>query len=181
MKTNKKLIKFAVILACLLSFTFSANAQRRKAPIKRTKPPATTPAPAAFLTNSEIKAGAEKVSIQIKNVSKFIYILGGVAQGIEDLDKDVKAGKVSRTASDQNTKNKQAVISTISNLRAGLTALEVEFRTKPALRNYSFQIQGISDMTGTAEDQASAGQLRESGKTLLLVIEKLSDTLAALP
>lgn len=180
MKTNKILINFAVILACLLSFTFSTNAQKRKAPSRRAKPQAAT-VPTTFLANSEIKAGAEKVSIQIKNVSKFIYILGGVAQGIEDLDKDVKAGKVSRTASDQNTKNKQAVISTISNLRAGLVALEVEFRTKPALRNYNFQIQGIADLTGTAEDQAAAGQLRESGKTLLLVIEKLTDTLAALP
>jgi hypothetical protein len=36
-------------------------------------------------------------------------------------------------------------------------------------------------MSGTAEDQAVAGQMTESGKTLLLVIEKLSDTLAALP
>ena len=180
MKTNKKLRKIAVVFACLQCLTLSANAQKRKAPSKRTKA-VTTTVPTTALPSSEIKAGAEKVSIQIKNVSKFIYILGGVAQGIEDLDKDVKAGKVSRTASDQNTKNKQAVISTISNLRAGLIALEVEFRTKPALRNYNFQIQGISDMTGTAEDQASAGQLRESGKTLLLVIEKLADTLAALP
>ncbi len=179
MKTNKKLIKFAAILACLLSLTFSVNAQKRKTPSKRTK--AVPAAPTMPLINSEIKAGAEKVSIQIKNVSKFIYILGGVAQGIEDIDKDIKAGKVSRTATDQNTKNKQAVISTIANLRAGLIALEVEFRTKPALRNYNFQIQGISDITGTAEDQATAGQLRESGKTLLLVIEKLADTLAALP
>jgi hypothetical protein len=32
-----------------------------------------------------------------------------------------------------------------------------------------------------AEDQATAGQLTESGRSLLLVIEKLSDTLAALP
>jgi hypothetical protein len=180
MKTNKMLINFAVILACLLAFTFSANAQKRKAPVRRTKP-VVAPVPTTPPLSSEIKAGAEKVSIQIKNVSKFIYILGGVAQGIEDLDKDVKAGKVSRTASDQNTKNKQAVISTISNLRAGLIALEVEFRTKPALRNYNLPIQGIADMTGTAEDQAAAGQLRESGKTLLLVIEKLADTLAVLP
>lgn len=180
MKTNKKLIKFAVILVCLLSLTFSANAQKRKAPSRKAKPAAAT-ATTTALTSSEIKAGAEKVSIQIKNVSKFIYILGGVAQGIEDIDKDIKSGRVSRTTADQNTKNKQAVITTIANLRAGLVALEIEFRTKPALRNYSFQIQGISDMTGTAEDQAAAGQLRESGKTLLLVIEKLSDTLAALP
>ncbi len=180
MKTNKKLRKIAVVFACLLCFTLSATAQRRKAPSKRTKA-ATTTAATTALTNSEIKSGATKVSIQIKNVSKFIYILGGVAQGIEDIDIDVKAGKVSQVATDQNAKNKQAVITTIANLRAGLIALEIEFRTKPALRNYNFQIQGISDMTGTAENQATAGQLRESGKTLLLVIEKLADTLAALP
>ncbi len=180
MKTNKKLRKIAVVFACLLCFTLSATAQRRKAPIKRTKA-ATTTAATTALTNSEIKSGATKVSIQIKNVSKFIYILGGIAQGIEDIDKDVKASKVSRAATEQNAKNKQAVITTIANLRAGLIALEVEFRTKPALRNYNFQIQGISDMTGTAADQATAGQLRESGKTLLLVIEKLADTLVALP
>ena len=36
-------------------------------------------------------------------------------------------------------------------------------------------------MAGRAEDQAAAGQVTESGRTLLLVIEKLSDTLAALP
>ena len=180
MKTNKKLRKIAVVFACLLCFTLSATAQRRKAPSKRTKA-ATTTAATTALTNSEIKSGATKVSIQIKNVSKFIYILGGIAQGIEDIDIDVKAGKVSQVATDQNAKNKQAVITTIANLRAGLIALEIEFRTKPALRNYNFQIQGISDMTGTAENQATAGQLRESGKTLLLVIEKLADTLAALP
>ena len=180
MKTNKKLRKIAVVFACLLCFTLSATAQRRKAPSKRTKA-ATTTAATTALTNSEIKSGAAKVSIQIKNVSKFIYILGGIAQGIEDIDKDVKSGKVSQVATDQNAKNKQAVITTIANLRAGLIALEIEFRTKPALRNYNFQIQGISDMTGTAENQATAGQLRESGKTLLLVIEKLADTLAALP
>ncbi len=180
MKTNKKLRKIAVVFACLLCFTLSATAQRRKAPSKRTTA-ATTKAATTALTNSEIKSGATKVSIQIKNVSKFIYILGGVAQGIEDIDIDVKAGKVSQVATDQNAKNKQAVITTIANLRAGLIALEIEFRTKPALRNYNFQIQGISDMTGTAENQARAGQLRESGKTLLLVIEKLADTLAALP
>jgi hypothetical protein len=180
MKTNKKLRKIALVFACLLCLTVSANAQRRKAPSKRIKA-ATTTAATTALTNSEIKSGAGKVSIQIKNVSKFIYILGGIAQGIEDIDKDVKSGKVSQVATDQNAKNKQAVITTIANLRAGLIALEIEFRTKPALRNYNFQIQGISDMTGTAENQATAGQLRESGKTLLLVIEKLADTLAALP
>ena len=178
MKTNKILKTFVAAFVCLLCLTFSANAQKRRTPTRTTKA-ATTPT--AALTSGEIRAGAEKVSVQIKNVSKFIYRLGDVARVIEDLDREISAGKASRNAPDLNAKNKQAVISTIKNLRAGLVALEIEFRTKPALRNYLFQIQGISDMTGTAEDQATAGQLTEAGKTLLLVIEKLADTLAALP
>ena len=175
---NKSLIKFAVLCICLLCLTFSANAQKPKTSSKKTK---TTTATTASITYSEIKSGVEKVSNQIKNLSKFIYSLGDIARVTEDLDREIAAGKASRNAPALNAKNKQAVVTTIKNLRAGFAALEIEFRTKPALKPYLFQIQGISDMTGVAEDQASAGQLTESGKTLLVVIEKLTDTLAALP
>jgi hypothetical protein len=154
-----------------------AHGQKRKNAARKTK---TAVAANTIVPAAELKSGAEKVSTQIKNVSKFIYVLGGVARVIEDLDKDIETGKASRSATDLNAKNKQSVIATIRNLRAGLAALEVEFRTKPALRTYLFQIQGISEMSGVAEDQAMAGQLTESGKTLLMVVEKLSDTLAAL-
>lgn len=175
MKTN--LLKFAAVAVCLSCLTFSAAAQKRRAATKKPKPAAAT----TVSSVTEIKTGAEKVSTQIKNVSKFIYVLGGVARVIEDLDKEIAARKASRSAEDLNRKNKESVITTLNNLRAGLAALEIEFRTKPALRNYLFQIQGISDMSGIAEDQAAAGQFTESGKTLLMVVEKLSDTLAALP
>lgn len=177
MKINRNLMKFVVVVLCLLCLTSAADAQKRRTRSKTTKA-ATTTVPTA---NAEIRSGADKVSTQIKNVSKFIFVLGSVAKGIEDIDKQVKTGKVSREIADKNAQFKQDVLQSIRNLRAGLVALEIEFRTKPALKNYLFQIQGISDMTGTAEDQAMAGQLTESGKTLLFVIEKLSDTLAALP
>lgn len=174
------LIKSTAICLCLVCLVFSAAAQqkKRKTVRKRIAKPATI---SAAKNNFETKAGAEKVSTQIKNISKFLFNLGSVARVIEDLDRDIAARKASRNASSLNTKNKQAVVTTIKNLRAGLVALEIEFRTKPALRNYLFQIQGISDMTGLAEDQAADGQLTESGRTLLMVVEKLSDTLAALP
>lgn len=176
MKMN--LIKITAVLACLLCLVFSANAQKRRTNTKKIKPAAETIVP----TNSlEIKSGSEKVSTQIKNVSKFIYSLGGIARIIEDLDKEIASRKASRNAPELNAKIKLDVITSIKNLRAGLVALEIEFRTKPALKNYLFQIQGISDMAGIAEDQANGGQFTESGKTFLMVIEKLSDTLVALP
>lgn len=178
MKINKNLTKLLTVLICVLCLTISAAAQKRRSTVKRTKAPV---ASTASMNTAELKSGAQKVSTQIKNVSKFVYSLGGVARVIEDLDREIAAKKASSNAPELNARNKQAVVSTIKNLRAGLAALEIEFRTKPGLKNYVFQIQGIADLTGVAEDQATAGQLTESGKSLLLVIEKLSDTLAALP
>lgn len=176
MKIYKNIALITLTAFCILFLTFGVSAQKRK-----TKSRTAKSSPPASSSSSEIRSGADKVSVQIKNVSKFIFLLGGVAKGIEDIDKEVKAGRASREVAAKNNQFKQDVIQSIRNLRAGLVALEIEFRTKPALKNYLFQIQGISDMTATAEDQASAGQLTESGKTLLLVIEKLSDTVAALP
>jgi hypothetical protein len=183
MKFNKILLLFLVVGICLLSLTLTASAQRKKTTTK--KPANTTNKTSTNNANNanilEIKSGAEKVSIQIKNVTKFIYVLGGVARGIEDADKEARDGKLSKTAIDKNNEFKQNVISSIRNLRAGLAALEVEFRTKPALKTYLLQIQGVTDLCGQAEDMAMSGKFTDSGKMLLLVIEKLSDTLAAMP
>jgi hypothetical protein len=178
MRKNLSLtIKILVVTLTITAFSLTAVAQKKR-PV--TKKPTTT-AKTTTTNAMEIKGGAEKVSIQVKNVSKFIYLLGGVARGIEDIDKEAKTGKVSKTVLDKNAGFKQSVIQGISNLRAGLVALEIEFRTKPALKNYLFQVQGVSDLAANAENQAVNGQFTESGKTLLLVIEKLSDTLVAMP
>lgn len=180
---NKKsiFIKFAVLLVCVLSLSLPAAAQKRKKATRKATPKPATTSVSTTTNTLEIKDGAEKVSTQIKNVAKFVYVLGGVAKGIEDIDRDARAGKISRAVVDKNTQYKQSVIQSIRSLREGLAKLEVEFRTKTALRAYLVNIQGISDMSGVAEDQALGGQFTESGKTLLLVVEKLSDTLAALP
>lgn len=112
------------------------------------------------------------------NVTKFLYLLGGIAKGIEDLDKDTRAN---RAALDKNAANKQGVIQTIRNLRAGLAALEVDFRTKPLLRKYLLKIEGIAALSSQSEDLAAAGRFSESGRPLVSVVEKLSDTLVAMP
>ena len=178
MKIGKKLPKVAVVL-CLFCLVLTAAAQtkRRKSARRTNKSVAVSKTANA----AEIKASAEKVSTQLKNVTKFIYVLGGVAQAIQDSDALTRSGRASRATIDTNTRNKQAVVTTIENLRAGLAALEAEFSAKPALLPYRFQIQGISDISAAAQNQANAGQFVSSGKTLLDVVEKLSDTLAAMP
>jgi hypothetical protein len=175
MKRTEHLSKFfALVAACLLIFSVSANAQRRKSTAKKTNE---TTVAGSF----EIKEGAQKVSTQLKNLTRFLYNYGNVAQVIEALDRDIRDGRASRSAPDLSQKNKRAVLATIRDFQTGLAALEVEFRTKPSLKPYLFQINGVTDIAGTAVEQAENNQFVESGKTLLLVIEKLSDELAAMP
>ncbi|HEY0659348.1 MAG TPA: hypothetical protein VGD05_12775 [Pyrinomonadaceae bacterium] len=179
MKFTRNILTTAIVLAFVFCLNLTANAQRRRTPAKRTT--TTTVARNTTMNVAEIKASAAKVSTQIKNVTRFIYLLGGIARGIEDIDKEAKTRRVSQTALSLNDTNKKNVIQSLKNLRAGLAALEAEFRTKPALRLYNFHIQGISDMSGQAEDLAAAGEFTESGKMLLTIVEKLSDTLVSLP
>lgn len=176
------LVAFVAVF-CLLSLVSETSAQKRRTTTRRTtrKPAATTPTTTP-VNNFEIKEGSQKVATQIKNVSKFIYVLGGIASNIEAIDADIKARRTTRqTTIDQNAQSKQAVVQSIRNLRAGLAALEEEFRAKNSLRIYAVWTDGISTMTEQAERQASAGQMTDSGKTLLIVVEKLTDALAALP
>jgi len=172
-----KFIKFAFLSAVAVAlFTAAAAAQKKKPVVKRTVTPATT-----VTSVLEIKDGADKVSVQLKNVTKFLYALGGIASGIEQIDKDAKTKTLAKAALDLNQANKLKVMQAIRNLRAGIAALEVEFRTRTPLRKYLLQLQGITQLSEECEDLASAGNFSESGKPLLALVERLADTLAALP
>jgi len=178
MKTNKYLSKITfLVLAVLLTFAASADAQKKK-PV--TKKPTTTTT--TTTTNMlEIKESAQKTSIQLKNVTTFLYKLGGIASAIEALDNDAKANKLSKAQLDKFTQQKQAVITSIRNLKAGLAELETQFRVKPAIKLYLLQVQGVTDLATQSEDLATAGRFADSGRVLVSIVEKLADTLAAMP
>lgn len=182
MKTNNYLSKFTfLVLAVLLTLAVSADAQRKRT-TRKTTPTKTTTTTTTMTTNAlEIRQNAEKVSIQLKNVTTFIYKLGGIASAIEALDNDAKANKLSRAQLDKFIQQKQAVITSIRNLKAGLAELETQFRVKPAIKLYLLQAQGVTDLATQSEDLATAGRFTDSGRVLVAIVEKLADTLTAMP
>jgi hypothetical protein len=164
---------FLAAFVAVLLFSLDAIAQRRPAPRR-------APSPSAA-ASADVKLGAEKVSTQIKNVTKFIYTLGGIANRIEDIDREARTRTISRSALDANEANKRSVITAIRNLRAGIEALETQFRTTPALQKYALNLQGISLLVSDCEELAAAGRFSEAGRPLLELVEKLSDTLVVMP
>ena len=135
----------AVLIAVISLFTVAATAQKRKA-----APRKYPPAPKVVTTNTattpagDVAKAKETVNNQIKNVSKFVDVLGPIAQGIESIDNDAKTKKLDKKTLDLNAANKQKVIVAIRNLRAGIEALEADFTNKPALKKFLPKIQGIS-------------------------------------
>jgi hypothetical protein len=62
-----------------------------------------------------------------------------------------------------------------------LKDLEDEFRANAALRPFLMQLVGVAELGATAEEQATAEQYEQAGRTLLEVVGQLTDVLIEMP
>jgi len=171
-------MKTILILACILLLSTTALGQTRKRTAKSSAPTKTTKAAEAeMVAATAIKTeGATKVANQIKNLTTFLYLLGGVARSIETLDAAAKTGQPSPT----NEKNKAQLRASFGDFRVGLDALEVYFRSTPQLQPYYTKLVGSASGAADAEAQAAAGQFNNAGRTLITVVGRLADVLVAM-
>ena len=122
-------------------------------------------------------AGATRVADQIKVLTRFLYLLGGVAKGIEAADVAARAGDVTPALSEQTERSKATVKQSLRNVREGLDNLEIDFRAKPELLRYYTKLAGAAAGAAKAEDQAAANQFDQAGRSLLAVVNRLTDVL----
>ncbi|MBC7900663.1 MAG: hypothetical protein H7070_11500 [Saprospiraceae bacterium] len=173
-----KTVRFLIIFLMSLGFfSVSAEAQKKK-PAKKPVPKPVVTTTASF---GDVKTAKEKVSNQIKNITTFVSKLPPFVQSIEAIDRESKTRKLQQSSIDLNNKMKRDLIQAMRNFRAGLTALETDFRTKPALRKYLLKIEGIAGYSAQSEDLAMAGRFSEAGQPLTSAAGKLTDTLAVMP
>src|SRR6267143_2017730 len=172
------MMKKLIVPICILLLSTPSLSQTRSRTTKRGTPPAK---PAASQASAEAKtAGATKVADQIKNLTRFVYLLGGVAKGIDQVDEAARKNEASPTALQQNDQNKAVVKTSLRNVREGLDQLEVYFRGTPELEGYYLKLAGSASGAATAEDQAAAGHFDQAGRTLLGVVNRLTDVLLAM-
>lgn len=177
-------MKRALILSviCLLLSPVSLLAQGRQ---RTTSKRSTRSAPGTQKSRSDNSqgttdartAGAAHVADQIKYLTRFLYLLGGVSKGIEAADEAARRNEASPAVLDQTDKNKAIVKTSLQNLREGLDKLEIDFRTTPELQRYYINLAGVAAGAASAEDQASAGHYDQAGRSLLDVVNRLTDVL----
>ncbi len=160
----------SLLLISLVLSPLTASAQTRKRSTTKTARPATS-------ANEAQRAGATRVADQIKTLTRFIYLLGGVAKGLESVDEAARRNEASPAVLDQATKSKATVRTSIRNVREGLDKLEIDFRTTPELQRYYIPLAGVAASAAQAEDLAAANQFDKAGRTLLEVVNHLTDVL----
>jgi hypothetical protein len=170
-------MKRLIILACILLCSTTTFAQTRSRSTKRSTPSKTT---MTVAPNATKIGGATKVGEQVKNLSRFLYLLGGVAKGIEEIDLAAKNNQASPTALQKNEQNKATVKASLANVRIGLDQLEIYFRSTPGLEGYYRTLVGSASGAADAEAQAAAGHFDQAGRNLLGVVNRLADVLVAM-
>lgn len=118
-----------------------------------------------------------RVGDQIKVLSRFIYLLGGVAKGLEKTDEDIRKNQASPAIVQQAEQSKTSVRNSIRNVREGLDKLEIDFRATPELQPYYIKLAGSASGAAAAEQQAANNQFDAAGRSLLGVINRLTDVL----
>jgi hypothetical protein len=164
------------LLTTLLLTPSSAFTQTRSRSSAKPKPSAT--AAAAQRASQAKAAGATRVADQIKLLTRFIYLLGGVTSGIAAVDEAGRRNEASPAIMEKNKQSKATVRQSITGFRESLDKLEIEFRTTPELQPYYIKLAGVAAGAATAEEQAAANQFEASGRTLLNVVNRLTDVLA---
>ena len=162
----------ALLIATVFLFPVSSFSQTRKRTTTKSTRPSRTP------KASEVQLdGARRIADQIKILTRFLYLLGGVAKGLEGVDDAARRNEASQPILDQAQRNKATVRTSIQSVREGLDKLEFDFRTTPGLERYYIKLAGIASGAADAEDLAAANQFDKAGRTLLEVVNRLTDVL----
>ncbi len=127
-----------------------------------------------------MRAEATQVAEQIKNFSKFVYIYGKIANGLEVAEDQVKRGQSSPQVEAKNKQSKDAVVTSISGLRTGLSNVARNFQGNPRLQVQYLKLSQAAEAAASAEQLATAGRYDEAGKALVIVVERLTDTLISM-
>jgi len=174
-------LKSAVILAlaCIvLSATASTAQTRRRSSQKRPAPTTSF----AEKQQTEIRAGRQQIAGEIKILSQFLFLFGGIAKGIETAEQVNRTRDQSSVAMppQQIEQTKTKFKDSIRNVRIGVEQLESSFRLNPVLQTYYTNLAGVGKLAQTAESQAAGNNFDQSARSLIAVVNKLVDALVAM-
>jgi hypothetical protein len=173
----KRVSIFIVVVLIALGAVSQANslAQPQKSQKRSTRRAKPTPTPAP-----DMRVEASQVAAQIRKVSNFIYIYGKVVNSLEVAEEQAKTDQVSTKAQALNKENKDRLVASIDGLRAEMEEVAKSFQANPRLQVQYLKLSYATEAALDAARLASAGRYNDAGRSLVAVVERLTDTIISM-
>jgi len=164
---------YALTLTCLFLLLVPAENSAQTRTRRSVTPKRSTSTAARSKGNAALALldGRQRVGEKIKQISNFVYLYGRFSKDFEQAVGP--GGQPDATASAL----KNRLVSSLQDIREGMDGLELHFRTTPELERFSIRLSGVALGAANAEQQATANRLDAAGRSLLEVINRLTDVL----
>lgn len=172
----KRAFILSITLLFLLSLDASAQTRRRTTSSKRGRAAATSEQKSPA-TSSRAQA-ATQLSDQIKSIARFLYLFGPISR--ELASNDAAAQSNPQGASQTTERNKAKLREAFHAYRLKMDELENLFSSSQELRPFYPGVLGVAASAGAAEDQISANRYDQAGRSLLDVLNRLTDVLSVM-
>ncbi|MGA9995732.1 MAG: hypothetical protein WBP93_09970 [Pyrinomonadaceae bacterium] len=167
----KRALILPVTLLFLLSLDASAQTRRRTTTSRRGRAAAEQKTPAL----SSRAQAASQLSEQIKSIARFLYLFGPISR--ELASSDAAAQSNPQGSSQTMERNKVKLREAFHAYRVKMDELENLFSTSQELRPFYPGLLGIASSAGAAEDQITANRYEQAGRSLLDVLNRMTDVL----
>lgn len=170
-----------IVIACLLCLvaatTFGQTRRRTTGKGARTSSTKNQGTAAAAST----QAAAARLAEQIKSLGKFLYLYGPISKELSNSDaagsgQDNQASSVAETM----RQNRAKLRDVFRNYRVQMDELEATFSGSTQLRLYYPRLLGVAASASRGEEFVAAGRYDEAGRSLLDVMNRLTDVLLAM-
>jgi hypothetical protein len=171
----KRISIFTAIILITLGGASQAPSFAQKQKQKKSGAAKSKPAP-----TPDMRVEAAKVAEQIKYISNFIYVYGKVVNSLQIADEQMKSNQASPEAKATNQENKDKLIISMNRLRSGLENLASGFEGSQRMQVQYLKLAYATEASFEAERLAVAGQYEEAGKSLVAVVERLTDAIISM-
>ncbi|HYP52612.1 MAG TPA: hypothetical protein VEQ42_03680 [Pyrinomonadaceae bacterium] len=163
---------YALAAACLLALALGAAEAQAQTRGRRTttqrwrRAPATTPSASA----AQLNAARLRVADQVKKMTRFLYLYGRFS-------KDLELTGTQAANADVAGRTRNELLNIVRGVREDLDRLEADFRLTPGLQRFFPTLEGVAERAAGAEAQVAANRLDQAGRTLVEVVNQLTDVL----
>lgn len=158
---------------CLLVFSAPTFALQKKRPIAR-KPKSALP---VVQPKVDARIEATQTTDTLKALTKFIYLYGKIANGLEVAEDQSKRTRPSASVMEKNAENKNGVLKGINGLKEQVDKLGQTLQANPKLQVQYVNLAGVTQKIVEAMQLVGSSHFDDAGRSLVVAAERLADIL----